>query len=101
MQGGGRAHSVDNAGSSRANDRRDDDGPPPSDGEDGVDSELDEEEDDIMEVDRDVSGEGQLVTKLVRYALACEYSRTPIRRDALREKGPSLRFLSGGRDGEV
>jgi hypothetical protein len=29
----------------------------------------------------------QLVKKLVRYALACEYSRTPIRRDGIRDKG--------------
>lgn len=29
----------------------------------------------------------QLIKNLVRYALACEYSRTPIRRDGIREKG--------------
>ena len=29
----------------------------------------------------------QLVKSLVRYALACEHSRIPIRRDAIREKG--------------
>jgi hypothetical protein len=28
-----------------------------------------------------------LIKNLVRYALACEYSRTPIRRDGIREKG--------------
>jgi hypothetical protein len=37
--------------------------------------------------ERDESTETQLVKKLVRYALACEYSRTPIRRDGIREKG--------------
>lgn len=29
----------------------------------------------------------QLIKNLVRYALACEYSRTPIRRDGIKEKG--------------
>ncbi|KAK4164171.1 MAGE-domain-containing protein [Cladorrhinum sp. PSN259] len=35
----------------------------------------------------------QLIKKLVRYALACEFSRTPIRRDGIREKvlGPNSR----------
>jgi len=32
----------------------------------------------------------QLIKKLVRYALACEFSRTPIRRDGIREKGRGL-----------
>lgn len=31
--------------------------------------------------------EDQLATKLVRYALSCEFSRTPIRRQAIRDKG--------------
>lgn len=29
----------------------------------------------------------QLVKKLIRYAIACEYSRTPIRRDGIKERG--------------
>lgn len=29
----------------------------------------------------------QLAKKLVRYAIACEYSRTPIRRDGIKERG--------------
>jgi len=29
----------------------------------------------------------ELIKKMVRYALACEYSRTPIRRDGIKEKG--------------
>lgn len=36
----------------------------------------------------------ELIKKMVRYALACEYSRTPIRRDGIKEKGtptPPLR----------
>lgn len=46
--------------------------------------------------DRDVPMDGsfandnadeQLVKKLVRYALACEYARLPIRRDGIRERG--------------
>lgn len=32
----------------------------------------------------------QLIKKLVRYALACEFSRTPIRREGIREKGNDL-----------
>ncbi|PSR80873.1 MAGE family-domain-containing protein [Coniella lustricola] len=32
------------------------------------------------------SSDNQLIKKLVRYALACEFSRTPIRRDGIREK---------------
>jgi len=44
----------------------------------------------------DESTETQLVKKLVRYALACEYSRTPIRRDGIREKGTvGVRYLEG------
>ena len=35
---------------------------------------------------RDDSGETQLVKKLVRYALACDYSRVPIRRDGIRDR---------------
>ncbi len=34
----------------------------------------------------------QLVKRLVRYAIACEYSRLPIRREGIREKG-SYRHL--------
>lgn len=33
------------------------------------------------------SPDAQLVKKLVRYALACDFSRTPIRRDGIKEKG--------------
>ncbi|KAK3331048.1 MAGE family-domain-containing protein [Apodospora peruviana] len=42
-------------------------------------------------VQRDESS--QLIKKLVRYALACEYSRTPIRRDGIKERvlGPNGR----------
>lgn len=32
------------------------------------------------------SDDAQMVKKLVRYALACEYARIPIRRDGIREK---------------
>lgn len=41
-----------------------------------------------MEVDEEENeSQDQLVKKLVRYALACEYSRLPIKRDGIREKG--------------
>lgn len=39
-----------------------------------------------MEVEGDADKD-QLIKKLVRYALACEYSRIPIKRDGIREKG--------------
>ncbi|KAL4405355.1 MAGE family protein [Colletotrichum abscissum] len=37
-------------------------------------------------VDAEASAEDQLSKKLVRYALACEFSRTPIRRDGIKER---------------
>lgn len=50
----------------------------------------DEDEEDV-EVDESMNEAGesleQLVKKLVRYALACEYSRQPIRREGIRDKG--------------
>ncbi|KAK3396073.1 MAGE family-domain-containing protein [Sordaria brevicollis] len=39
---------------------------------------------DMHNVERDETS--QLIKKLVRYALACEYSRTPIRRDGIKER---------------
>ena len=33
------------------------------------------------------SADDQLAKKLARYAISCEYSRTPIRRDGIKEKG--------------
>lgn len=46
-------------------------------------------EDTAMDMDPRAAGgfENQLAKKLVRYALSCEFSRTPIRRQAIREKG--------------
>ncbi|KAI2463580.1 MAGE-domain-containing protein [Annulohypoxylon bovei var. microspora] len=47
------------------------------------------EEDQDGDVDMEKAGDGaddQLVKKLVRYALACEYARIPIRRDGIRDK---------------
>jgi len=43
--------------------------------------------DESMDVDGDVDSQDQLVKKLVRYALACEYQRVPIRRTGITEKG--------------
>ena len=58
-------------------------------------SEGDEDEEPEANDPNDDGGEdsanGQLVKKLVRYALACEFSRTPIRRDGIKDKG----LLSG------
>lgn len=33
------------------------------------------------------SADDQLAKKLVRYAISCDYSRTPIRRDGIKERG--------------
>ena len=33
------------------------------------------------------NADDQLAKKLVRYAISCEYSRTPIRRDGIKERG--------------
>ena len=53
------------------------------------DSDEDEEVD--AEIEASIAGfvdsEDQLIKKLVRYALACEYSRQPIRREGIRDKG--------------
>jgi hypothetical protein len=48
-----------------------------------VDSDGDEHMDEVGSRDET----RQLIKNLVRYALACEYSRTPIRRDGIKEKG--------------
>jgi hypothetical protein len=45
---------------------------------------------------RNTSGESALAAKLVRYALACEYSRSPIRREAIREKGGCFQLRNRG-----
>lgn len=45
--------------------------------------------------------DGQLAKKLVRYALACEYSRTPIRRDGIKERGNVAVGGGGGWRGQV
>lgn len=59
---------------------------PPSD--DSEDEEEEEEEDNGEEMDVEgQEGEEQLVKKFVRYVLACEYQRIPIRRVAVSEKG--------------
>lgn len=44
-------------------------------------------DEDTEEVGRDPRGSYGLVMKLVRYALACELARVPIRREGIREKG--------------
>jgi hypothetical protein len=60
---------------------------PPSD--DSEEDEEEEENDADMDVNGVVEGDEQLVKKFVRYALACEYQRIPIRRGAVLEKGTS------------
>jgi len=41
----------------------------------------------MPDADTEPSSEDQLVKKLVRYALACEFQRLPIRRTGITEKG--------------
>lgn len=33
------------------------------------------------------TADDQMAKKLVRYAISCEYSRTPIKRDGIKERG--------------
>jgi melanoma-associated antigen len=40
-----------------------------------------------LETPGEENGKNQFVKKLVRYALACEYSRLPIRREGIKDKG--------------
>ncbi|KAK4247810.1 MAGE family-domain-containing protein [Corynascus novoguineensis] len=47
---------------------------------------VDEDGDEHMGEAEQRDETSQLIKNLVRYALACEYSRTPIRRDGIREK---------------
>ncbi|KAK9777361.1 putative MAGE family-domain-containing protein [Seiridium cardinale] len=55
--------------------------------QDSDEEEDDEQQDENGDVDMAGAGdEAQLVKKLVRYALACEYARIPIRRDGIRDK---------------
>jgi hypothetical protein len=42
-----------------------------------------------VDADADADSQDQLVKKLVRYAMACEYQRMPIRRTGITEKGMS------------
>ncbi|KAI1427216.1 MAGE protein [Xylaria sp. FL1777] len=60
----------------------------PESDEGSDESENDDEQD--IDMDRpagaDNTSDDQLVKKLVRYALACEYARIPIKRDGIREK---------------
>ena len=40
-----------------------------------------------MDVDAPEGSDVQMAKKLVRYALSCEYSRTVLRRDGIKDKG--------------
>lgn len=63
-------------------------GPPPSDDPDKEEENGDNQARDEIELDAHggEDSQDQLVKKLVRYALACEYSRQHIKRDGIREK---------------
>ncbi|KAI1198277.1 MAGE protein [Nemania serpens] len=61
--------------------------PESDDGSDASENDDDERDVDMdRAVGADNGSEDQLVKKLVRYALACEYARIPIRRDGIRDK---------------
>lgn len=49
--------------------------------------EADYDSDERMEDVGQSNETSQLIKNLVRYALACEYSRTPIRRENIKDKG--------------
>lgn len=51
-----------------------------------------------MDIDGEAaqSADDLLAKKLVRYAISCEYSRTPIRRDGIKEKGKRYMLLGPG-----
>lgn len=54
------------------------------------DSDEDVSSQDDMDMDAPSAAqdaEEQLVKKLVRYVLSCEFSRTPIKRDGIKERG--------------
>ncbi|KAK2601015.1 hypothetical protein N8I77_010498 [Diaporthe amygdali] len=54
--------------------------------ESDVDDEDAEEADEGEDGEQAESADGQLIKKLVRYAMACDFSRAPIRRDGIKEK---------------
>lgn len=61
-------------------------------------SEDDAEEEEQYDDDDDgnekaESADGQLIKKLVRYALACDFNRTAIRRDGIKEKGAASEVM--------
>ncbi|RQM06568.1 hypothetical protein DH86_00003270, partial [Scytalidium sp. 3C] len=58
---------------------------PVADDSDDEDNEAEEEDGEDMDIDGENTLD-QSVKKLVRYALACEYSRIPISRTGIREK---------------
>jgi hypothetical protein len=58
---------------------------PPS--EDESEEEVEEDAVDEEMVDAEPDSQDQIVKKLVRYALACEYQRTSIKRVGITEKG--------------
>ena len=63
------------------------------DGDDGDDGDGDSDERMRDSGPRDETS--QLIKNLVRYALACEYSRTPIRRDGIKDKGTAHKYPAG------
>lgn len=42
------------------------------------------------------TADDQMAKKLVRYAISCEYSRTPIKRDGIKERGIVIGMIGIG-----
>ncbi len=82
---------VTNTSQVQAEESSEDEAPQPQRRRRQVESEDESEEqpeDDSMEVDGDIDDtQDQVVKKLVRYALACEFQRRTIKRADIAEKG--------------
>lgn len=68
--------------------------PEAEDSEAPASDDAQDQDEDMDGVHRDDSEQNQMVKKLVRYALACEYSRTPIRREGIKDKGNSAFYVA-------
>lgn len=64
----------------------DEDERPRRDRDTSDDDEAADYSEDGMDIDGD-RNDNQLAKKLIRYAISCEYSRTLIRRDGIKERG--------------
>lgn len=73
------------------------------DSNEGEDEAESDEDVDMDGLSAEQSADQLLAKKLIRYAIACDYSRTPIRRDGIKERGEIGIFIArrlrlGGED---